>query len=400
MTGQQSAAAAARRWQIELRPRPPLLLRLLSPVVALFVTAISAFVLMLWMNKDPLQGLMVFFVTPMENLRGWGEIGLRMTPLLLCALGLALCYRANVWNIGAEGQLVAGGIAAGAVGLLAGPDTFSAYFVLVLLAGMLGGLCWGALIAVLRDRFNANEILVSLMLVYIAQFFLMYLVHGPLKDPNGYNFPYSAYFESAAMVPHILAPTRLNIGFILALIAALILTVFLGRSVLGYRLQVAGMAPRAARYAGFSERQGIWISLTVCGALAGLAGALEVAGPIGQLTPSISPGYGFAAIIVAWLGRLNPLGCIAAAFVMSVVYIGGELAQSRLGLPNAISGVLQGVLLLSLLTVDSLIGYRLRRTASAASGDFELRRTASAASGDFESRRTASTASGDAGKEG
>ncbi|MGB7298463.1 MAG: ABC transporter permease [Burkholderiaceae bacterium] len=400
MTSQQSAAAAARRWQIELRPRPPLLLRLLSPVVALFVTAISAFVLMLWMNKDPLQGLMVFFVTPMENLRGWGEIGLRMTPLLLCALGLALCYRANVWNIGAEGQLVAGGIAAGAVGLLAGPDTFSAYFVLVLLAGMLGGLCWGALIAVLRDRFNANEILVSLMLVYIAQFFLMYLVHGPLKDPNGYNFPYSAYFESAAMVPHILAPTRLNIGFILALIAALILTVFLGRSVLGYRLQVAGMAPRAARYAGFSERQGIWISLTVCGALAGLAGALEVAGPIGQLTPSISPGYGFAAIIVAWLGRLNPLGCIAAAFVMSVVYIGGELAQSRLGLPNAISGVLQGVLLLSLLTVDSLIGYRLRRTASAASGDFELRRTASAASGDFESRRTASTASGDAGKEG
>ncbi|MGB7184069.1 MAG: ABC transporter permease, partial [Burkholderiaceae bacterium] len=143
MTSQQSAAAAARRWQIELRPRPPLLLRLLSPVVALFVTAISAFVLMLWMNKDPLQGLMVFFVTPMENLRGWGEIGLRMTPLLLCALGLALCYRANVWNIGAEGQLVAGGIAAGAVGLLAGPDTFSAYFVLVLLAGMLGGLCWG-----------------------------------------------------------------------------------------------------------------------------------------------------------------------------------------------------------------------------------------------------------------
>ncbi|MGC1440307.1 MAG: ABC transporter permease, partial [Burkholderiaceae bacterium] len=381
MTSQQSAAAAARRWQIELRPRPPLLLRLLSPVVALFVTAISAFVLMLWMNKDPLQGLMVFFVTPMENLRGWGEIGLRMTPLLLCALGLALCYRANVWNIGAEGQLVAGGIAAGAVGLLAGPDTFSAYFVLVLLAGMLGGLCWGALIAVLRDRFNANEILVSLMLVYIAQFFLMYLVHGPLKDPNGYNFPYSAYLESAAMVPHILAPTRLNIGFILALIAALILTVFLGRSVLGYRLQVAGMAPRAARYAGFSERQGIWISLTVCGALAGLAGALEVAGPIGQLTPSISPGYGFAAIIVAWLGRLNPLGCIAAAFVMSVVYIGGELAQSRLGLPNAISGVLQGVLLLSLLTVESLIGYRLRRTASAASGNFESGRTALAASG-------------------
>lgn len=350
-----------RRWQVEPRPHVPVAMRLVAPLLALLFTALSAVLLMIWMGKDPVQGLRVFFVTPMENLRGWGEIGLRMTPLLLCALGLSLCYRANVWNIGAEGQLVVGGIAGGAVGLLAGPDTFGGFFMLVLLAGALAGAAWGGLIALLRDRFNANEILVSLMLVYVAQFFLMYLVHGPLKDPDGYNFPYSAYLEVAASVPKIMPPTRLNLGFVLALVAVVVMLVFLGRSYLGFRIQVAGAAPRAASYAGFSASQGIWVSLLVCGALSGLAGAIEVAGPIGQLTPSISPGYGFAAIIVAWLGRLNPLGCVLAAFVMSVVYIGGELAQSRLGLPNAISGVLQGVLLLSLLTVDALSGLRVRR---------------------------------------
>jgi len=350
-------------WRVQARAHPSTVLRLFSPVLAIIATAAFAALMLIWMGKNPIQGLGVFFVTPMENLRGWGEIGLRMTPLLLCALGLAVCYRANVWNIGAEGQLVMGGVAGGTVGLLAGPESFGAFFVLVLIAGMMGGALWAGIVALLRDRFNANEILVSLMLVYVAQFFLMYLVHGPLKDPDGYNFPYSAFFESAANIPMILPPTRLNLGFVLAIIAAVALSIMLSRSYLGYRLQVAGAAPRAARYAGFSERQGIWVSLLICGALSGMAGALEVAGPIGQLTPSISPGYGFAAIIVAWLGRLNPLGCVLAAFAMSVVYIGGELAQSRLGLPNAISGVLQGVMLISLLVFDTASGYRVQRDA-------------------------------------
>lgn len=345
---------------LETRPAPMAGAVVISPILALFATAVFAALLMLWVGKDPLSGLHTFFIAPMQGLRGWGEIGLKMTPLLLAAVGLVLCYRANVWNIGAEGQLVVGGICGGAVALLAGPDSHPAFFVWVLLAGVLGGMFWGALVALLRDRFNANEILVSLMLVYIAQFLLMYLVHGPLKDPNGYNFPYSANFELAALAPRILPPTRVNLGFVLALIAAVAAAVFLRRSMAGYRLLVAGAAPRAARYAGFSARQSLWVSLLACGGLSGLAGAVEVAGPIEQLTPSISPGYGFAAIIVAWLARLSPLGCIWAAFIMSVVYIGGELAQSRLGLPNAVSGVLQGVLLLSLLVADALMTYRLR----------------------------------------
>jgi general nucleoside transport system permease protein len=164
------------------------------------------------------------------------------------------------------------------------------------------------------------------------------------------------------MMPQILPPTRLHIGFIVALVAALAVWLFMSRSRAGFRLQVGGMAPLAARYAGFGARQGLWTSLLVCGGLAGIAGAFEVAGPIGQLTPSISPGYGFAAIIVAWLGRLHPIGCVFAAFAMALVYIGGELSQSRLGLPNAITGVFQGMLLLMLLSADTLINYRIRKS--------------------------------------
>jgi len=347
--------------RLEARPAPSPLMSWLSPVIALAATAAFGFVLFTLLDKDPIAGLRVFFVTPLETTRGWAEVGLKMTPLLLAALGLAICYRSNVWNIGAEGQLVMGGVAAGGIALLATPESPRLFFVAVLAAGVLGGMFWGAITAGLRDRFNANEILVSLMLTYVAQFWLLYLVHGPWKDPMGFNFPYSKTFEVAASIPRILPPTRLHLGFIVALLAVLAVWVFLARSRAGFRLQVGGMAPLAARFGGFGSRQGLWTSLLVCGGLAGIAGAFEVAGPIGQLTPIISPGYGFAAIIVAWLGRLHPVGCVFAAFVMALVYIGGELSQSRLGLPGAITGVFQGMLLLSLLSADTLINYRIRK---------------------------------------
>jgi general nucleoside transport system permease protein len=346
--------------RLEPRPVPSTLMGWLSPAVALAVTAAFGAGLFVALGKDPVAGLRVFFVTPLETVRGWTEVGLKMTPLLLAALGLAICYRSNVWNIGAEGQLIFGGIAAGGVALLATPDSPRTFVVAVLAAGVVGGMFWAALTAGLRDRFNANEILVSLMLTYVAQLWLMYLVHGPWKDPKGFNFPYSRTFELAATVPRILPPTRLHVGIVVALVAALAVWLFLARSRAGFRLQVGGMAPLAARYAGFGSRQGLWTSLLLCGGLAGIAGAFEVAGPIGQLTPSISPGYGFAAIIVAWLGRLHPVGCVFGAFVMALVYIGGELSQSRLGLPNAITGVFQGMLLLALLSADTLIHYRIR----------------------------------------
>jgi ABC-type uncharacterized transport system permease subunit len=346
--------------RLEPRSEASQMMRFAAPFVALLATAGIAAALMSGFGRNPIDGLHVFFVVPLESARGLAEVGLKMTPLLLCALGLALCYRANVWNIGAEGQLLAGSIAATGMALAVEPGSSSAAVLPVVLAGAAGGAIWAGLTALMRDRWNANEILVSLMLTYVAQLLVLYLVNGPWRDPAGMNFPVTRMFDAAARVGGIVPPYRLNWGFAVALIAAVCGWVFLFRSRIGYRMQVSGNAPLAARFAGFSEREGIWASLLICGALAGLAGAFEVAGPLGQLTAQVSTGYGFAAIIVAWLGRLTPLGCVLASFVMSLIVIGGELSQSRLGLPGAITMVLQGVLLLALLSADTFVHYRVR----------------------------------------
>ena len=237
----------------------------------------------------------------------------------------------------------------------------SAWIVLpILLAGVLGGMVWAGLTAWLRDRFNANEILVSLMLVYVAVLLLNFLVSGPWKDPQGYNFPQTRSFELATRIPRLFQGSRVSIGLLLALAAVLVTWVFLFRTRAGFAQQVGGLAPAAARYAGFSSRRALWTALLVSGGLAGLAGALEVAGPIGQLTPYVPSGYGFAAIIVAFVGRLHPVGMLFSAILMSMFYIGGELAQSRLGLPRSLTGVFQGLLLFCLLACDTLVHYRLR----------------------------------------
>jgi simple sugar transport system permease protein len=237
----------------------------------------------------------------------------------------------------------------------------------VLLAAAIGGVAWAAITAWLRDRFNANEILVSLMLVYVAQQLLAWLVQGPLKDPTGFGFPQSRLFDAGARVPLLFEGSRLHSGFLLALAAAAVAWWLLARSLIGFQLRVSGLAPLAARYAGYSGQRVLWFVLLVSGALAGLAGGLEVAGPIGQLTPTISPGYGFAAIIVAFVGRLHPAGIVLASFVMAQFYIGGELAQSRLGLPSSLTGVYQGLWLFFLLACDTFIAYRPRwRVGSAA----------------------------------
>ncbi len=350
------------------RAEPSRLAVWLSPLVALAATVACGMLLFGLLGKSPWQAVAVFFVEPLVSLRGWGEVGLKATPLVLCAIGLALCFRANVWNIGAEGQLIAGAIAGGGVALLASRDSSGALVGAVLLAAATGGMGWAALTAWLRDRFHANEILVSLMLVYVAQLLLSYLVHGPWKDPAGFGFPQSPLFEPAARMPILLPGTRLHLGFALALMAAAAAWLVLARGFIGFQLRVVGLAPQAARYAGFSDRRILWTVLLASGALAGIAGAAEATGPVGQLTPSISPGYGFAAIIVAFVGRLHPAGIVGAAFVMALFYIGGELAQSRLGLPSSLTGVYQGLLLLFLLACDTLVHHRLRWRRTVAVG--------------------------------
>jgi len=351
-------------WALVPRAAPSRLLTWLSPLIALALTVACGMLLFALLGKSPLAAMQVFFVEPLRTLRGVGEVLLKATPLILCAVGLALCFRANVWNIGAEGQLIAGALAGGGVALLATRDTSGAIVAVVIVAAALGGMAWAAITAWLRDRFNANEILVSLMLVYVAQFLLSYMVHGPWRDPTGFGFPQSALFADPARMPRILDGTRLNLGFVLALAAAAAAWLLLARGFIGFQLKVAGLAPLAARYAGFSQRRVLWFTLLTSGALAGIAGAAEATGPVGQLTPTISPGYGFAAIIVAFVGRLHPGGIVAASIVMALFYIGGELAQSRLGLPAALTGVYQGLLLFFLLACDTFILYRLRWRAA------------------------------------
>jgi simple sugar transport system permease protein len=284
----------------------------------------------------------------------------KATPLLIIALGLAVCFRSNVWNIGAEGQYIIGAIFAGGIALLADVGTGRWIVLPILLAGVLGGMLWAGLTALLRDRFHANEILVSLMLVYVAVQVLSYLVGGPWKDPMGFNFPQSKTFEAVTRIPRLFEGSRVSIGALLALLSVAGLWVFLFRTRAGLALQVGGLAPAAARYAGFSSRKSLWTALLMSGGAAGLAGALEVAGPIGQLTPYVPAGYGFAAIIVAFVGRLHPLGMVFSSILMSMFYIGGELAQSRLGLTKSLTGVFQGLLLFSLLACDTLVNYRLK----------------------------------------
>jgi ABC-type uncharacterized transport system permease subunit len=346
--------------KLEARPQPSAAMSVASPLIALAITVVVGVILFTALGKDPVRGLQMFFVEPIKSGYALSEIAIKATPLALIALGLAVCYRSNVWNIGAEGQFVLGAIFASGVAMQAGPDTSRFIVIAILAAGVVGGMVWAGIVALLRDRFNANEILVSLMLVYVAELLLSYLVYGPWKDPKGYNFPQTITFAAATKIPRLIDGFRAHIGVLVALAGVAAVWLFLFRTFAGFQLQVGGLAPAAARYAGFSSRRALWLALLLSGGLAGLAGGLEAAGPLGQLTPYVPVGYGFAAIIVAFVGRLHPVGVVFAAVLMSMFYIGGELAQSRLGLPKSITGVFQGLLLFALLASDTLIHYRVK----------------------------------------
>ena len=346
--------------RLEMRPQVSPVWSIASPLLALAITVVLGATLFLALGKDPVRGLQMFFWEPVKSSYALGELMVKATPLLLIALGLAVCFRSNVWNIGAEGQFVLGAICAGGVALMADKESTRWIVLAILGAGMAGGMAWAAITAFLRDRFNANEILVSLMLVYVAVQLLVWLVFGPWKDPGGYNFPQTKTFDAVTQIPRLMTGSRVSIGLLIALAGAAMLWLYLFRTRAGFAQQVGGLAPAAARYAGCSSRRALWVALLVSGGAAGLAGALEVAGPVGQLTPYVPVGYGFAAIIVAFVGRLHPVGMVFSAILMSMFYIGGELAQSRMGLPKSITGVFQGLLLFALLACDTLIAYRVR----------------------------------------
>lgn len=354
--------------RLEKRAEPLAVMRIAAPLIAIAAMLMTGYLVFAILGQDPLQALMLFFITPVDSLYGVGELLLKATPLMLCALGLAIGFRANVWNIGAEGQLTLGALCGGGVALFWGPSLGVLGLPAALLAGVLGGMAWAAIPAFLRTRFNTSEILVSLMLVYIAQLALVYLLHGSWRDPDGFNFPQSRAFAETLTLPLLADGQRASIAVLFSAGLAIVSWIFSSRLFAGYRMRVAGQAPAAAAYAGFSERRNIWLALLVGGGGAGLAGICEVLGPIGRLQTSISPGYGFAAIIVAFVGRLHPVGIVLASLLMSLLYLGGESVQLALQLPAAVTGLFQGTLLFYLLAADLFVGYRLRRVHSAGSG--------------------------------
>ncbi len=347
------------RLKLEARSHTPQAVVYLTPVLAALLTALVGALLFAALGYPPLEALHAFFVQPLSTANGLAEIGVKATPLVLIAIGLSIGFRGNVWNIGAEGQLVVGAVAGGAVALAFYEVEGWWLLPLMTIAGALGGMAYGAIPALLKTRFNASEILTSLMLTYVGVLFLSYLVHGPLMDPDGFSFPQSRLFHDDALLPTV-GYTRLHLGAAVALFVVLAGWFVMARTLIGFQIKVIGLTPAAGGYAGFSQKRVVWLSFLVSGGLAGMAGLFEVAGPIGQLTPSISPGYGFTAIIVAFLGRLHPVGILLAGLLMALSYLGGETAQIELGLPLAMTGVFQGMLLFFLLGADVFTRYRLR----------------------------------------
>ncbi|WP_105375062.1 ABC transporter permease [Neorhizobium huautlense] len=346
--------------ELEKRARVSTLFSILSPLLALALTLVFGLVMFWLLGKSPLGALYSFFVEPLLEVWSLHELAVKAAPLILIAVGLAICYRSNNWNIGAEGQFTIGAIT-GSILPVMNPEWHSPLILpLMLLMGMAGGAFYAAIPALLKTRFNTNEILTSLMLVYIAQLYLDWLTRGPWRDPQGYNFPQTKSFQIEAVLPEVLSSGRAHWGFIFALVAAVALWFMMRFMLKGFQVSVLGQSERAGRFAGFSARRMVWFSMLLSGALAGLAGISEVSGSIGHLQPSISPGYGFTAIIVAFLGRLNPLGIVASGLVLALTYLGGEAAQLSIGISDKVSRVFQGLLLFFVLSCDTLIHYKIR----------------------------------------
>jgi len=343
---------------LEKRAERSTRMALLSPVIAIALTLITGAVLFAIRGIEPLHGLYVYFVEPLTQMWSVEQLIVKATPLVLIGVGLAVCYTANVWNIGAEGQFTMGAILGGMIPVLFPAWQSPLTLITMLLFGILGGMAWAAIPALLKTRFNANEILTSLMLVYVAQLLLDWLVRGPWRDPQGFNFPKTITFEGWQLLPMLSG--SIHLGVLFALAAALVLAFVMARMLKGFEIRVSGNAPRAGRFAGFSRPRTIMFCFLLSGGLAGLAGITEVASVVAQLQPQISPGYGFTAIIVAFLGRLNPIGAIFAGLMLALSYLGGEAAQVTLGLSDRIAKVFQGILLFYILACDTLILYRFR----------------------------------------
>ena len=346
--------------KIEKRNDVPTTLYFLTPFIAIFLTIIGGGIIFYFLGFNPIEALKFFFVTPISNLYGFSELLLKATPLCLIAIGLSFCFKSNNWNIGAEGQLTFGAIVGGGVALLFYDQEGFYILPTIIIAGALGGMFFALIPAVLKTYFNTNEILVSLMLVYVSKLLLDYLVVGPWSNPEGFNFPETRQFSNSARMPLLFEGLRIHAGIFLALLAVMLSWFVLYKTYLGFQIKVSGLSLKTAKYAGFKGKTMILVVFMISGACAGLAGVGEITGPIGQLHRMISPDYGFTAIIVAFLGRLNPFGIIFASLIVALTYLGAETAQIFLQIPKYTGQVFQGMILFFLLASDYLLFFKIK----------------------------------------
>lgn len=355
------------QFRLEKRREPSRLMLYATPVAAVLLTMIAGAIVFSLIGYNGVGAVIEIFTTPLTNPLKWLDLGVKAAPLVIIGVGLSIAYRANVWNIGAEGQYVAGALGGTAVALLTmgmeGPWILPA----MVLAGILGGMIWASIPALLKTELDVNEILTSLMLNYAIIQLLNYLLRGPWRDPMGFSFPQTPMFTISQSLPSLYR--HMHWGIVVAVVVALVAWFVMSRSVFGFQVRVVGTAPNAARYGGFSAKRTVWLALLVSGGLAGLAGILEAAGPFRQLVPGFPTGYGFTAIIVAFLGRLNPLGVIFAGIVLAISYVGGEVAQTTIGLPSAATGIFQAMMLFFLLAGDIFVRYRLKRVVQQPAGE-------------------------------
>jgi simple sugar transport system permease protein len=352
--------------RLEKRPTPSRGWVLGGPILAVVLTMIAGGIMFALLGKDPFEAIRIIFWDPLFDERFGAysrpQLLVKAGPLILIAIGLSLGFRAGIWNIGAEGQYIIGAICGAAFGLAFYPSENVLIFPGMVIAGAFGGWAWAMIPAILKTRFRTNEILVSLLLVYVAEAILASAATNWLRNPDGQGFPGSRNLarHPGTDNPELIANSGMHWGVVAAFIAVIAAYVIMNRHILGYQIKLAGQAPRAARFGGVDPNRLIILCLGVSGALAGMAGLFEVSGPSGLISIDFNVGYGFTAIIVAFLGRLNPIGILLAGLLMALTFIGGELAQLIMGIPAPAIQAFQGMLLFFLLALDVLANFRLK----------------------------------------
>ena len=352
------------RIKLEKRQAPSTLMLIATPIASVLLTMLIGVVVFDLIGIDGGRAVVDIFLTPLLASYKWQDVAVKAAPLIIIALGLSIGNRAQIWNIGAEGQYVIGALCAAGVGIAAGNEGGAPVLFAMIVAGVIGGAAWAAIPALLKTRWDVNEILTSLMLTYVSFQVLGYLVGGPWKDPNGRNFPATAPLSDSLTLPIIFPGSTVHLGVAIAVVLPFLFWILMSRSVFGFQIRVVGSAPHAARYGGFHAKQTIWMALLIGGGMAGLAGGLEFAGALKAINLGFPSGYGFTAIIVAFLGRLNPIGCLIAGIVLAVTYVGGQVAQTTVHIPNSTAGIFQAMMLFFILASDILIRYRVRIIAS------------------------------------